>query len=354
MTPAITEIYHWYNRYKRDLPWRESRDSYRIWLSEIILQQTRVEQGLRYYEAFTDRFPTVFALAEANEDEVLKLWQGLGYYSRARNLHKTAKKIANEYNGLFPGNFSKLIELPGIGEYTAAAISSIAFGEEKAAVDGNVYRVLSRIYGIATPIDSSAGKREFLDLANQLIRGSEPGTHNQALMEFGALHCVPSAPDCETCPVSQYCIARQTEKVRSLPVKAGKTRQRNRYFHYLVICHNDSTFLTRRTAKDIWQNLFEFPLIETQSTKLSSRRLVEEITELTGNRTPLTLRHETNWKIHLLSHQRIHYRFLIFEAKEIRLSTRLVKVNKKDIFNFATPKLTENFLQEYDWFWSNE
>ena len=255
----------WYLDHKRDLPWRTTAIPYYIWLSEIILQQTRVEQGLSYYQAFVSVYPTVKKLANASEQEVLKLWQGLGYYSRARNLHTTANYVSNELSGVFPTSYKELIKLKGVGDYTASAIASICFNEATAVVDGNVYRVLARYFGIATPINSSLGIKEFKNLAQQLIDIDNPGNHNQALMEFGARQCKPQKPNCEICIFNDSCIALQQKKVSELPVKLKKTKVKNIYFNYIVlISKNEKTFLQKRIGKGIWQNLYEFPVIETE------------------------------------------------------------------------------------------
>ena len=255
----------WYLQNKRDLPWRETTNPYCIWLSEIILQQTRVDQGLAYYLKFVKNFPTVFDLARADEEEILKLWQGLGYYSRARNLHTSAKYIIDELEGVFPTNYKSLLKLKGVGDYTASAIASICFDEPTAVVDGNVYRVLARYFGIATPINSTSGIKEFKKLAQELIDVKNPANHNQAIMEFGARMCKPQNPDCTICPLNDSCIALQKKEVKNLPIKDKKVKVRKRYFNYLVVITSDKkTILRKREGKGIWQNLYEFPLIETQ------------------------------------------------------------------------------------------
>ena len=253
----------WYESHKRALPWRETTDPYLIWVSEIILQQTRVAQGLDYFLRFTERFPTVQALAAAEEGEVLKYWQGLGYYSRARNLHAAAKRIVEHYGGQFPRSYDEVLSLKGIGAYTAAAIVSFAWGETYPVVDGNVYRVLARLFDLDTPIDSTEGKKQFAELAGQLLDPKRAGSYNQAIMELGALQCVPRRPDCAVCPLADRCVAYAKGSVESLPVKRHKTKTRDRYFHYLYLIYNNETWLRRRPAGDIWEGLYEFPLIET-------------------------------------------------------------------------------------------
>src|ERR1041385_985871 len=247
----------WYARNRRDLPWRKTRDPYKIWLSEVILQQTRVQQGLPYYLAFVKKCPDVKKLAAAPEDEVVKLWQGLGYYSRARNLHAAAKMVVKDFAGKFPGNYEDLRKLKGIGDYTAAAIASLSFDERKAVVDGNVYRVLSRIFGIEDAIDSTVGKKIFSELANELISQKFPADHNKAIMEFGALQCVPKNPDCKNCPFVLHCYAQKKKIIHLFPLKSKKTKITDRFFYYLVIRHKGHIYIKQRTGKDIWKGLFD-------------------------------------------------------------------------------------------------
>lgn len=254
----------WYLQNKRDLPWRNTTNPYFIWLSEIMLQQTRVAQGLPYFLAFTEAFPTVFDLAKAEEEQVLKLWQGLGYYSRARNLHATAKYIANELNGVFPANYNDLLKLKGVGEYTAAAIASFCFNEPVAVLDGNVFRVLSRYFNVDSDISDGKTKKEFQKLAQEVLPKDNPAVFNQAIMEFGALQCVPKNPNCENCIYSSSCGALQHKKVAQLPLKSKKTKVVNKYFNYLILKDIEGNFIVqKREGKGIWENLYEFVLIET-------------------------------------------------------------------------------------------
>jgi len=343
-----SKIHVWYSFFKRDLPWRNSRNPYFVWLSEIILQQTRVDQGLAYYLRFTEEFPTINELADASEDQILKLWQGLGYYSRARNLHFTAKLIQQNHNSIFPDNYNSIRSLKGIGDYTAAAIASISFNLEYPAIDGNIYRVLSRYFGITEPIDTNSGKKAFQELARELIKGTDPGMHNQALMEFGALQCTPKNPDCMGCPLNERCFAFLRSKISELPVKSKKTKQRDRFFNYIVLTNNDFTLLRKRAGNDIWKNLFEFPLIETeQETSIQDLLETNQIQQLIQQEKP-TVETISGWKIHILSHQRIHFRFIrIRLPEEILNLDSLIKVNKQDIFNFAVPKLLETYIYEY-------
>ena len=251
----------WYEHNKRELPWRQTQDPYKIWISEVILQQTRVAQGYDYYCRFIERFPDFHALAQADEDEVMKYWQGLGYYSRARNLHEAARSIdSQEY---FPKTYAEVRALKGVGEYTAAAICSIAYDMPYAVVDGNVYRVLSRYFGIDTPIDSTEGKKLFAALADEMLDKKHPAVYNQGIMDFGAIQCTPQSPDCLFCPLVGSCSALSKGLVAKLPVKQHKTKTTNRYFNYIYVRAGAYTFINKRTGNDIWKNLFELPLIET-------------------------------------------------------------------------------------------
>lgn len=339
----------WYKRHKRDLPWRSTKDPYRIWLSEVILQQTRVQQGLPYYEKFVAKYPTVRHLAEAPIDEVLKLWQGLGYYSRARNLHAAAKLVVAEHGGQFPSTYKELLALKGVGEYTAAAIASFCFKEPQAVVDGNVYRVLSRIFGIGTPIDSTAGKKEFRELAATLLDPKNPADYNQAVMEFGAIQCVPKSPDCMRCVFVQHCEARKNELIETLPVKAKKTKITDRFFYYLVIHHKGHIYLRRRTGKDIWSHLFDFPLIETKK-KLSQKQLLQtgEWKKLFAGKE-ITLTDFSEEYRHVLSHQKLHVHFIEMNAKE-KLPAEIAKewlyIKERTLKDYAVPVLIGNYLQE--------
>lgn len=340
-----SRIHQWYSLFKRNLPWRDTRDPYFIWLSEIILQQTRIEQGLAYYQKFTETFPTITDLANASEDQILKLWQGLGYYSRARNLHFTARYIREHYKGEFPQQHHLILSLKGVGEYTAAAIASISFHQAYPAIDGNVFRVLSRFFGISEPIDTSIGKKTFSAIAKELIKGTDPGMHNQALMEFGALQCTPQKPGCLNCPLQDLCYAFSANKIAELPVKLKKTKQRDRYFNYLVFSDGDKTWLRKRTGKDIWENLFEFPMIETsEAISIDTLLSMPEVIQLV-NPDFASIKSVEDWKVHLLTHQRINYRIIqVNLLQEIIMPLNMIEVNKKDIFNFAVPKLLETYL----------
>ena len=344
------QILNWYEAHKRELPWRETTDPYAIWLSEIILQQTRIDQGLAYYLKFIEAYPTVKDFAMASEDEILKHWQGLGYYSRARNMHYTAKMIVEKYNNEFPNSYNELLKLKGVGEYTAAAIASISFNLPHATVDGNVFRVLSRVFGISTPIDTGKGKKEFTTLANDLLDNHHPGTFNQAFMEFGAVQCTPQKPACENCPINNVCFAYKKAAISAYPVKQGKTKIRKRYFNYLVIQYKNFTFLKKRSENDIWRNLYEFPLAET-TEKIDMLSLLTNHQSVVPYTIDINIEGESLWKKQVLSHQHIFYRFIYLKINdEKNIPSALIKVNKKDIFNFAVPKPIEKELENNNWF----
>jgi A/G-specific adenine glycosylase len=324
-------IIRWYNKNKRDLPWRHTKDPYKIWLSEIIMQQTRVQQGLPYYNTFAKKFPSVHHLAKAEENTVMKTWQGLGYYSRARNLHHTAKFISKELKGKFPNEYEAIKQLKGIGDYTASAIASFAFDKPHAVVDGNVFRVLSRYFGIKTPIDSTEGKKLFAQKANMLIDKKDPGTFNQAIMEFGAMQCVPQTPDCGSCPLAKNCIGLAKNLISELPIKSQKTKIRTRYFNYLVIRKNRKTLIKKRTEKDIWKNLYDFPMIETK----------KELKKLKGK---AILSVSKPFK-HVLSHQIIFAKF--WELKSHNNKSMVgTYVSDNQMGKYAFPRLLELYFEE--------
>lgn len=303
----------WYLQNKRDLPWRNTQNPYFIWLSEIMLQQTRVAQGMPYFYSFTTAFPTVFDLANASEEQVLKLWQGLGYYSRARNLHKTAQYIAFELDGIFPSSYIDLLKLKGVGEYTAAAIASFSYNEKVPVVDGNVFRVLSRYFDIESDISLLSTKKEFTALASELISKENPALFNQAIMEFGAMQCVPKNPNCDICIFNSSCMALQKKKVSQLPVKSKKLKVTKRYFNYIVFLdENQKTYIQKRSDKGIWHNLYEFPLIETQKEE-SFEAISNQIQDLIYNDNKIVSVREWNSKsiIHKLSHQHLYIKFQI-------------------------------------------
>lgn len=336
----ITKILtSWYSDNKRDLPWRNTKNPYFIWLSEIILQQTQVKQGLPYYEAFVKQYPTVFQLAEVHEEQVLKLWQGLGYYSRARNLHATAKFIVNELNGEFPRNYNGLLQLKGVGDYTASAIASICYGEPTAVVDGNVYRVLARYYGIYTPINSTQGKKEFKALAQEIIDRKNPADFNQAIMEFGATQCKPSGPDCTICPLQKKCYAYHKDEIKSLPQKIKASKPVKRHLNYIVyVSNNNETILEKRKGKGIWQNLYQFPLIESEK-ELSYKELKNK---LSNDYEDIRLFND-QVIVHKLSHQHLHTRFWIVRVNSLPKDG----ISASEIHEYATPVLIKNFIDAF-------
>lgn len=347
MEPIGDILLDWYDRAGRDLPWRRTRDPYRIWLSEVILQQTRVAQGTAYYERFTERFPDVGALAAASEDEVLKLWQGLGYYSRARNLHAAAKRIAAEFGGRFPATFDAVRALPGVGDYTAAAICSAAYDLPCAAVDGNVYRVLARLFDMDEPIDTTPGKRAFARLAQSLLDTARPGRYNQALMDFGAMVCTPAQPRCATCPLADRCQALGAGTVAARPVKRGTARVRDRWFHYLHVVCAERVVLRKRGPGDIWQGLYEFPLVETDArADLGQVSASEPFQKWVGG--AWTLRRSVTMPLHQLSHQRLHAVVYRLEVAQLTPQAAACAVEAASLGDYAVPRLLERYLEQAD------
>ncbi len=334
----------WYKENKRSLPWRETKDVYKVWVSEIILQQTRVNQGLNYYLRFIELFPTVHHLANASEDAILKCWQGLGYYSRARNMHAAAKYVVQELNGVFPDNYNDLLKLKGIGTYTAAAISSICFNEHQTVVDGNVFRVLTRIYNIDTPINTNAGKKQIEELAHQLNDVKEHGDFNQALMEFGALQCTPKNPDCMQCIFNDRCLAYQKRKVDSLPVKEKKLKIKKRYLNFIfIVDKNKNTIIQKRLDNDIWNGLYQFPLIETE--KEEDNILGSDAFKKMINGVDITVRSNHQLK-HVLTHQRLFINIIQLEVKDVNhLNGNDYQITSlEELSNYAFPKPLTSFI----------
>lgn len=315
-------ILNWYTINGRELPWRQTTNPYAIWLSEVIMQQTRIAQGTAYWERFMKRWPNVHELAKATEDEVLREWQGLGYYSRARNLHKAAQQIVDL--GRFPQTYKELKQLKGIGEYTAAAISSISFAEPVAVVDGNVYRVFARYFGIDTPIDSTEGKKVFKAMAQEYLPKEAPAAYNQGLMDFGAIQCTPTSPNCEVCPLIDTCFAANNNKVADLPVKAKKTKQRERHFSFIYIRCNGETAIRRRGAGDIWQGLWELPTKELLGNAIENAKLIKK-----------------NVK-HILTHQIIFADFYLLETNvPPTLPADYIWIKESEIERYALPRLID-------------
>lgn len=354
----VLEIVTWYKNNLRDLPWRSTKDPYKIWLSEIILQQTQVNQGLKYYYAFIEQYPDIQSLANADEQEVLKLWQGLGYYSRARNLLKTAVLVTDKYQGVFPNTMEEILKLPGIGQYTASAILSFAYNLPYPALDGNVFRVLSRLYNIHLPINDQKNRSAFLDILNEMIQGVDPAQFNNAMMELGAMVCKSDNPKCGICPVSAYCQSKALGNTSQLPVKTAKAAKKKRYFNFFYIKYNDGFYLIKRNESDIWQNLYQLPLIETAY----DIDINDEFSELKDVLTKLKEVNQLLWKEildsgacnlgylnskkHLLTHQEINAKFFEVNCTEqptFKLEN-CIWVNADSRQNYPLPILIEKFL----------
>ena len=337
----------WYRDHKRALPWREVKDPYLIWVSEIILQQTRVAQGYDYYARFVQRFPDVKALAEADEDEVMRYWQGLGYYSRARNLHAAARSLAD---GIFPSTYEGVRALKGVGDYTAAAICSFAYNMPYAVVDGNVYRVLARYFGVDTPIDSTAGEKTFAALAQEMLDKKQPGDYNQAIMDFGALVCTPQSPQCLFCPLADSCAALASGQVSVLPVKQHKAKQVDRYFNYLfVTLGQEETLIRKRTADDIWKNLFELPLLETD-TDMSVEQFLASgaLADFLRGHAEAVIKPLARDVKHVLSHRIIHAHFygVALPTADDGEFAGYQRVRLDDLDRYAFPRLLHAFLEK--------
>ncbi|WP_437920541.1 A/G-specific adenine glycosylase [Sphingobacterium sp. LRF_L2] len=342
-----SKLMEWYGKNGRELPWRNIQDPYIIWLSEIILQQTRVEQGLPYFNRFLEEFPIVTKFAQAEEEVILRLWQGLGYYSRARNMHKAAKMVLTKYDGVFPSRYDQALQLPGVGEYTAAAIASFSSNEPKAVLDGNVFRVLSRFFGIAEPINSTKGKKLFAEIAAEMLDKEHAGTYNQAIMDFGALHCKPKAPLCDTCIFRLECVAFQQGRVDVLPVKLKGKASKNRYFHYFILLEDDKILMSKREEGDVWANLYEFPLIETPIDMEVDALRVTSLFLNYFDQQVLLEPLEGPVK-HVLSHQNIYARFYIVRS----INSLKIKKTNWDYYFFekidtlAKHKLIFSFLEK--------
>ena len=336
----------WYKENKRDLPWRNTHDPYCIWISEIILQQTRVFQGMEYYSHFIRRFPDIGSLAEATQEEVLKYWQGLGYYSRARNLHEAAKNIQSNFQGVFPQQYEDILALKGVGRYTAAAIVSFAWNQPYPVIDGNVYRVLGRLFAVEVPCDTGKGKKLYEELAYMLMNPPQAGLHNQAIMEFGALQCVPQKPKCNQCPLQAKCIGFSSGNPKHFPVKQRIVKVRDRYLNYFFVLHKGNTYLSRRSKKDIWEGLFEFPLIETAySMDLEEISETVAFEELFHGIEKKVFSAETNEFKHVLTHQILHVKFYKVEIrKENSTLKKYVKVPLEKINEYAFSRMIHRFL----------
>lgn len=341
-----SKILKWYHQNKRELPWRQDVSPYFTWLSEVILQQTRVNQGLPYFNRFIRNYPTIQHLANASEDRVLKDWQGLGYYSRARNMHKAAKMVSKDYGGIFPSEFNKILMLPGVGHYTASAIASICFNQPYPVVDGNVQRVVSRIFGITQPVNTTLGKEEVMQVLQEIFDQDHPGDFNQAIMEFGALQCKPQSPNCKSCIFNTTCIAYHKDMVNVLPIKNKKSKPKERFFLYIVPQRGDMEFVVQRTSNDIWKNLFEFPLIELPKRlkRAGDKELLPIMNELSINGSIEFISPEFK---HVLTHRIIYARFIIVRlSREFKPPATWRKKTIGDESGFAFPVLIQKFLTE--------
>jgi A/G-specific adenine glycosylase len=342
------KILDWYETHKRILPWRGITDPYKIWISEVILQQTRVVQGLDYYNRFIERFPDVHALAIADEQEVLKHWQGLGYYSRARNLHAAAQSIETRFGGKFPEDYESILSLKGIGEYTAAAIASFAYNLPCPVVDGNVFRFLSRLFAIEEPIDTSKGKKLFMELADRLMDKPQAGLFNQAIMEFGALQCVPASPDCEACPLVANCLSKMQGKVSGFPVKLNKPKTKELHLYYFYIHSGEFIFLKKREGKGIWQNLYEFPSIESE-TPLEFEDLIKHkdfqalFPEKNAAGFKLLIK---NYK-HVLTHRILYADFYEVSVENESGLGKYKKIKQSDVGEYPIHRLMQSFLEKF-------
>ncbi len=347
----ISEIISgWYKKNRRDLPWRKTTDPYKIWLSEIILQQTRVNQGLDYYRRFLANFPDIASLASADLQEVLKLWQGLGYYTRARNLHKAARQITRDHHGVFPDNYEDIIALSGIGKYTAAAIASFAYGKPYSVVDGNVSRVISRLFAVKDPVNMGKGSKIIEKLADEIMDRENPGDHNQAMMEFGALQCIPVNPNCEVCPLNVHCQAFSKSMVGQLPAKKKKTAVRKRYFTYFIITNGDSIYLGKRTSDDIWNQLYEFPLMESEKLP-PEQEVIDHLLQMTNLSAELiTVVKRSDVIRHQLTHQLIYARFIhIIASRPPQFpGKKWNAIPVHELHDLPLPRLIDRYLEQND------
>ena len=345
-----SKLLDWYSHSLRPLPWKAEKDPYLVWLSEIILQQTRVEQGLPYYQKFKQNYPTVQAMAQASQDAILKHWEGLGYYSRARNMHEAAQYVANQLSGQFPSTYKDLLKLKGVGPYTAAAIASFAYDLPHAVVDGNVFRVLSRYLGADCPIDTTFGKRFFNQQAQQILDQKQPGLYNQAIMDFGATVCRPKKPTCTSCPMQSKCIAFQDRTINQLPVKSKKITRQQRYFHFVIFNIGEKVYIRKRTGKDIWLGLYEFPLIETKQPVFDQSLLINNH-DWKGWLKPnasFLLRRRSKPFQQTLTHQLIAATFWEFDLSSSNLITNpaFLLLERKNLSNFAFPKVIDWYLND--------
>jgi A/G-specific adenine glycosylase len=344
----LTEsLLSWYEQHRRPLPWRETRDPYTVWLSEVILQQTRVSQGMPYFLRFRETYPDVQSMAAASEQDILKLWQGLGYYSRARNMHSAAKEVVGNHGGIFPQTAAGLKKLKGVGDYTAAAIASICYGEAVPVVDGNVMRVISRLYALDVPADSGQGRSRITELAGGLMNAGHPGTFNQAVMELGSLVCSPKNPSCDRCPLAFGCQALKMKSAEKFPIMLPKKAAVIRHIDYLVIRfrrgNNESVLMRKRSGKDIWKNMYDFPSVELQG-EAGPGAIAAGLAELgipdAGGHTY----HISTSVVHLLSHRRLIVRFITLNASvEPKILPGLEAIPLSGIHSLPLPRLIEKF-----------
>ena len=350
MTEIQDLLARWYETHKRELPWRSNPTPYYVWLSEIILQQTRVNQGFEYFLRFVERWPTLADLAQASEEEVLKMWQGLGYYSRARNLHKCAQQVMELHHGEFPRDFEQLKKLQGIGNYTAAAIASIAFNLPYAVVDGNVYRLLSRLYDIDIPINNDVGVKLFAELASNLLDPKHPGRHNQAMMEFGALQCTPKNPNCLQCPLQSHCLAFANGTVDQRPQKEKKLKIRTRYFNYLVIrTPEGGLYLRKREGNDIWKNLYDFPCVESDKPLTIDEIVKNDYFKSLILDHPFVVSRVSSPFVHKLTHQTINAIFVEIKiSKNLPISQKnvILLAFENELGTYPVPKLIDNYFKQ--------
>jgi A/G-specific adenine glycosylase len=340
----VFEILNWYENNFRPLPWRATKDPYKIWLSEVILQQTQVVQGLSYYEKFIEKFPDVFSLANASEEDVLKNWQGLGYYSRARNLHKTAKIVANNLKGHFPNTMEDMIKLYGIGPYTASAILSMAFEKEHPVLDGNVFRFIARLYAIDLAVNVAKNNKAFINILNEMMIGQKPSLFNNAMMEMGAIICKPQNPDCLNCPVQKYCEARKKNNISKYPIKTQKVKTKNRFFNYLFIEEGNSFYIQLRDKEDIWKHLYQFPLIES-----TNPIDIEELDSIIAEKWQFKLKEKIKLIVstqHILTHQKIHVKFWLLKVykNQFKDDENYIKTNHLEFKKYPIPKLIEKII----------
>lgn len=333
-------ILSWNLDNKRILPWKYTENPYHIWLREVILQQTRVEQGAAYYQRFLEKYPQVNDLAKASLEEVYKDWEGLGYYSRARNLHFAAQQIMQDFGGVFPASYDDVIQLKGVGEYTAAAIMSFAYHQPYAVLDGNVFRVLSRFFGVQIPIDTSSGKKHFRELAQTCLADADPAVYNQAMMDFGATICTPQKPSCDNCPLSSHCIAYNQDLISVLPVKSQKIKRQKRFFNFMIFEKDDQIVIQQRRQDDIWRNLYQFPLIESSKKLLSINQLIKEaglnISEINASK---------QYK-QLLTHRKVYARFFHIKVNELKIKDDWLLIENQDMKQYSYPKIVREYLNE--------